>query len=310
MDQRDPTRTAIMAELDSVAAEATDAVGVFMAWPRLLETSARVLRSFGEAGRAMLRDHPILAIARECPAANHSLARPRGYSGDARLIDYLQRHESVSEVLEAATPRGRAILNWTLSLSASEAVRECHALLASLIDQTAERVDDAHVLSATAGHLREASLALDAQSIGRWVAMDEDAETVDEMAESHADLPGLVAVHGGLARLLARPMTHGSFDLAYATGLTQQIDGETVHRLASAMFRSLRSGGRMLIACLTKDLPEAGYMDAYMGWCPPLLDGQDMRTLLDQVPDGPGIRKRVFYGANGRMVYGMIDRPA
>jgi len=304
------TRAAVRDALDSVAEEATDTVGVFSAWPRLIQTSTDVLYRYGEAGRALLRDHPILAIARECPAANHSLARPRGYAGDARLIDYLHRHPSVLDAWEAATPRGRAILNWTISLGGAEAVRECHALLASLIDEAAERADDAQILAATAGHLREAGLALHAGSIARWVAMDEDAETVDEMAETHAALPGLVAVHQGFDRLLARPLTYGTFDFAYATGLTKALDDEAVRRLTMAMFHSLRRGGRMLFACLTSNLPEAAYLDAYMGWRPPLRDCGQMRCMLDAVPDAPGVRKRIFHGANGRMLYGFIERAA
>ena len=78
-------------------------------------------------------------LLHEEPATVRSFRRPRGYAGDARLIDFLYEHPAVDAELRSASPRGRTMNAMALASATSVAVQERRRLLARLLDATAER---------------------------------------------------------------------------------------------------------------------------------------------------------------------------
>ncbi|UFN48021.1 class I SAM-dependent methyltransferase [Roseomonas sp. OT10] len=302
------TRAGAWALLDDILAGSRDLVGVWENWPRLFELSRDILLRHGEAGVALLREHPVAAFTRECPLTNWSWHRPRGYPNDARLSDFFYGHGSIAESVSGASPRGQDLLAFHQQGGLAEAIRERRALLARLVDSTAERVGEAEVLTLGAQHLREAALVSHATELRRWVALDRDAETAEEIADAFADLPALTALPISLERTMLHPLEFGRFDLVYAATGCEYLADREARRLVEAMFAVLKPGGQALLASLQPDLPELGYMTAYMDWRPALRGEAQLRSLLDCIPDAACTRKSVFSGCNGRIAYALLER--
>lgn len=306
------SRARVWRALDGIADAARDTPGVWSAWPRLMGLARGALDELGPGeGLAVLRDHPLAAVTRECPVTNWAWLRPRGYTNDARLADFLYGHECVAESLEGATDRGRAIAGWNGGTGLAEAIRERRGVLARLVDETVEREEDgAEVLALAAQHLREASLARHAGAVARWVALDRDTESVDEIAADYAHLPGLEAHACSLERTMIQPAEHGRFHLVYAANAVEYLGDVPARRLARAMFEALRPGGRMLLASLVPGIPESGYMDAYMDWRPVARDESGLLAALSSIPAAAVARRATFTGANGRIAYALVQRAA
>ena len=303
------TKTGVWSLLDDIAAGARDLPGIWDAWPRLIELSRDILLRHGEDGLALLREHPVAALTRECPMTNWAWQQPRGYANDARLSDFFYGHGNVAESVAAASPLGQDVLAFLRATGLGEAIRERRCLLARMVDRTVERVgEEAEILSLGSQHLREAALSHHAMDVRRWVALDRDPESAGEIAEAFADLPGLVVLPVSLERTMLHPLEFGRFDLVYAATACEVFADREARRLVEAMFAVLKPGGRALVATLRPDLPEAGYMAAYMGWRPALRGEASLRAILDAVPDAACTRKMVFPGANGRILYGLLER--
>src|SRR5215472_1831923 len=102
--------------------------------------------------------HPVCELLYEDPFTHRAFAKPRGYAGDAVMMDYIY---GLGEALQAAndsTPLGRAIFRYLGTQPASNAVRYRRRLLASLIDHVSDR-GSSSVLAIAAGHLREVELS-------------------------------------------------------------------------------------------------------------------------------------------------------
>ncbi len=301
------TRRALWAALDDITEEAADVAGVFSAWPRLEALCRQVLARDGDAGRDMLRAHPVAELTRQDPLTAWSYHKPRGYAGDARLFDYVYGHQAVAGSLAAATARGRDIHAFIKREAAAEAVRDRRTLLARLVDDTVETTDWAEILTLGAAHLREAELAEYAADVGRWVALEADQESLDELAEAHADrIPGLEMVNATPQRLILQPLHYGRFDLVYAAGLLESLEDRAAGRMVAAMFQAVKPGGRMLVSNLVHDLRGEGYMDAFMDWRMVTRAEPELAELLH--PLEAVARLQVFRSANGAMVHALVTK--
>src|SRR5437660_1117721 len=103
-----------------------------------------------------VRAHPALHVVHEDPLIERCFTRPRGYPGDAVMLDFLYRHQANRNLVERASRRGQAILAVGATTPASRAVRNRCRLLADEIDALCARNPGADVLSIACGHLREA----------------------------------------------------------------------------------------------------------------------------------------------------------
>jgi hypothetical protein len=147
--------------------------------------------------------HPAATFVLQDPFTNWSHKKPRGYSGDATLIDFIYGHESVAEKIAATSELGRSVFQYTQSAPAPIAVRERRDFMANLVDRAAlERRQKIDVLSIAAGHLREAkqSAALEAGMIARWVALDQDVESLRNITRANSVQPFQGNVRGLIAR--------------------------------------------------------------------------------------------------------------
>ncbi|WP_431285528.1 hypothetical protein ACQW02_12265 [Humitalea sp. 24SJ18S-53] len=302
--------------LDGLVAEAHGLDGILVAW-RKFRYALRSLHSNGstadwQTACSILRAHPLHALALEDPFTRHAVVKPRGYPGDAVLLDYVYRLGAAPRQLREATPAGRDVNAVTTELSLPVAARERCRILARTVDATAHRCRGrgAEILALAGGHLREASIAHAPAEGGvlRWISLDQDPLSADEAARSHAHLPCIVPICAPVGPLMSRPLLHGRFDLIYSASLFNYLDRETALAMLAAMLLALKPGGQALIAFTSSGLLDAPYFDAVQDWQLDTRDDSSVQDLLDSLPPDEIASKRVMHGTNGDLLYGLLTR--
>lgn len=231
------------------------------------------------------RTRPLRELLHEDPFTGRAFNKPRGYAGDAVLMDYIYGPEDGRPQPEASE-LGRMIFEFTTSAPASQGVRARRRYMANVIDRLAEETRRPHVLSLAAGHLREADLAsaVRQRRLGRFVALDADRLSLEEIQRCYGEF-GVETVPANLRLLLLGKRELGEFDLIYSTGLFDYLADSTGRRLVTAMFQMLRPGGRLVVANFLPGIRDVGYMETYMDWTLIYRDRQDMVRLTLDLPE-------------------------
>src|SRR5688572_4255281 len=152
----------LVALFDSVAAAFESGV-TYPAMAQLVEGLAALgATSRGsdwiERAKNVARRHPIARFVFDCPFTAHSATKPRGYPGDAQLIDFIYRHPATSPAEQQASEFGRSVLLHNTDSPAPAAVRARRHLTATYISDVVSRRPGAHVMSVACGHARELEL--------------------------------------------------------------------------------------------------------------------------------------------------------
>lgn len=211
--------------------------------------------------------HSIRSLVHQDPITYRSFSKPRGYAGDAVLLDYLYQNPSAIDKLRSASAIGKAICNYHISSPSAESVRWRREILSKIIDETAARVPDAEILAVACGHLREASQssAVHNNQIKRLVAFDQDNESLKTINTDKNGSP-IECVPGNIKDLISHKTKIGSFDFIYSAGLYDYLDDKIARTLSKVLFGMLKKDGRLLIANFVPGNKECGYMEAFMGW--------------------------------------------
>jgi SAM-dependent methyltransferase len=214
----------------------------------------------------LLRAHPLLELLHQNPLARRAFVKPRGYPGDAPLVDMFLHGAEADEAREAS-PLGRMLLLRDHATPFAAAMRERRDYLTALIDDVANAVAMPHVLAVGAGHLRELqlSLAVRRRRIGRFVALDQDAEALERGVHDCA-APWVEAVARGPGAAMDGTFAPDAFDLVYAGGVFDTLRGGYAHRLVRALFALLRPGGRLVVSNGVPDQYDVGYIEAVGDW--------------------------------------------
>jgi extracellular factor (EF) 3-hydroxypalmitic acid methyl ester biosynthesis protein len=265
-------------------------------------------KDWSQAVEACLR-HPVKGLLHQDPFTRRAFSKPRGYAGDAVLLDYVYGREEGWPPPEDTTELGRAIFEYTTQSAACEGVRARRGFVAEQLDRLVDEVARPHVLSIAAGHLREAALsaAVKRRKLGRFVALDADARSLKEVERCYGRC-GVETKHANIRQLLTRKVNLGQFDFVYSTGLFDYLQQPTAQRLAWNMFQMLRSGGRLVVANFLPGIPDLGYMESYMAW--PLIyrTRLEMMGVSSEIPQ-PQIREvRVFTEENQNIIFLQITK--
>lgn len=231
-----------------------------MANPELWEQSRMAVES----------NASLLASLSKCPYIQRARAKPRGYAGDAVMMDYLYGLFS-PDLLKGLDAVGEEIFRTTTNSAAAGAVRYRRRLISNAIDFACQ-VPEQNVLSVACGHLREAecSLAVNAQQFGNFYALDHDSESLQVVAESYGHL-GVTPVRSSVARILAgKPTPEMPTDLPlhfiYSAGLYDYLDEPTAAALTAKLAGMLAPQGRILLANFLPSHKDVGFMEAVMDW--------------------------------------------
>lgn len=216
------------------------------------------------------------------PFTLHAYSRPRGYPGDAELLDYIYRKRDAGTAITSA---GAEIMRFTVNSPAPRAVRYRRTYLAKLIDETAGSHQNARMLSIAAGHLREVELSVAVREgkVGEIIALDQDAESLKVIARDYGHLP-IRTVQASVRHLLANKVDLGHFHLVYAAGLFDYLDDSVAKRLVERMWAMAHPGGRVMIANFLPDIPDVGYMEAFMDWWLIYREESQVRDLFSTIP--------------------------
>src|SRR5688572_8985348 len=97
------------------------------------------------------RQHPLHHLLLESPFTRRAFEKPRGYAGDAVLMDLIYGLQPKSEL----SPLGGMLYGYEFDSPCFQSVRTRRAVLAREIDLAATGQATARVLSVASGHLRE-----------------------------------------------------------------------------------------------------------------------------------------------------------
>ncbi len=254
-------------------------------------------------------EHPLAAIVNEDPMTKRALDKPRGYAGDAVMMDYLYGIHSSHEADAQASRLGREIHRYIQQCPAGQAVRERRRHIASLIDRRAAARFRPSVLAIASGHLREAELsgALRRGAVGRFVALDADAESLREVTAHYAAL-GVDTVHASVRHILARKVHLETFDFVYAAGLFDYLTDNVARALTARMFEMTAPGGQMLIPNFAPQVRDRAYMETFMDWWLIYRDEFDMAMIAAGIDAAQITSYDVYSDPEGAVIYLLVNK--
>jgi hypothetical protein len=255
-----------------------------------------------------VRRHSIFAQLLADPMTRQAFTKPRGYPGDADLIDFIYGSEVSGAGLNAASPAGRAVYAYNVETIASQGVRNRRDYIAKVIDEIAERKPKTEVLSVACGYLRELKQCspTSLRAISRFVGLDHDPQTTNYLThQAYSDFVEPLTASIGV--LLRKEIDLGFFDLIYAAGIYDYLQDDLFIALTRRLWEMCRSGGTLLIANVTLDNPHIGYLEACMDWRFVLRDEERISLLLDAAI-GPNHGAKLFREPTGIVAFAKLEK--
>lgn len=253
---------------------------------------------------AWCRAHPLHALVLQDPFTHRAASKPRGYAGDAVMMDYIYTGKPPA----GTTAPGAEVFNATTCAGMGLSVRYRRQLLKSLIDDTVVSHAAPRLLSVASGHCREleGSLAETPHFAGEFVALDQDPLSCAEVASVHASHRVRVVNHG-VRDLVSGPLaaTLGHFDLIYSAGLYDYLPDVLARRLTQRLLSLLRPGGRLLLANFVPGGTGRGYMELFMDWTLVLRNEAAMRALAEAAGAAHTV---TFHDPHRNVVYAELQR--
>lgn len=208
--------------------------------------------------RSAYLGHPLRSIMLEDPYIARCVAKPRGYAGDAELIDLIYSRKPPA----SASRRGQRIFQLGIEFQASEGVRQRR-------DHAEQFVGEAfaqgkRILCLASGHFREGD-PLIGRDIGNIELVDQDPLSLDVVRERFG--ASARCHEANVFSYLRGAIARGEqFDLVYTLGLTDYLDDRAMgllHKMAKAV---LAPGGEFILANFVPGHLAIGWMDAVMEW--------------------------------------------
>ncbi|HWA26652.1 MAG TPA: class I SAM-dependent methyltransferase [Lacunisphaera sp.] len=257
---------------------------------------------------AICRRHRLGQLLLDDPLTRRSFTQPRGYAGDAELLDIIYARDWRG-ITPPPTAVGQAIFAHTIHCKAPTAVRQRRDLLAQQIDEACRRTPAPHILSVACGHLRELALSRSYREglVGRFVGLDQDALSLAEVTRSLPDT-AVETIPGSVKLLFGGALAREQFDFIYTAGLYDYLDEPFAQRLTARLFAMLRPGGRLLAANFGEGVEDAGYMEAFMNWTLIYRNEADMHRLAAAVPSGDVAALQIFADSAGAVLYLQLER--
>ncbi len=230
-----------------------------------------------------LLNHPLKYILFKDPISYRCFNKPRGYSGDAVIIDMIFQHSSM--IFSNVSNIGKNIYDYTSNTPASKAVRYRKKYLARLIDDAATIKNKPNVLSLACGHVREIELsdAFRKKALGSFVGIDRDIQTI-RFVKDRYPCCGITALNNSVYNILKGKCVLKDFDLIYASGLYDYLTDSVATRLTSILFNSLLPKGVLLIANFLPNIKDIGYIESYLSWHMIYRDEKIVEKLIQEVP--------------------------
>jgi hypothetical protein len=253
-------------------------------------------------------NHPVSELLHQDPFTYRAFSKPRGYAGDAVMMDYIYGLGDAEPAARQATPLGRAIFEYMGTRPSALGVRYRRQLIANLIDRVAGN-GGTSVLALAAGHLREvaSSRAVREGRIREYVAFDQDEASLAVVAHDYAHL-GVRTIPGSVRQILSGKVNPGQFDFVYAAGLFDYLNAPVATALTRLMFDMTRPGGLMLIPNFLPGVKDRGYMESFMDWHLIYRDHADMQALASALPREAVADCRIFDDKDDAITFLLVSK--
>ncbi len=230
------------------------------------------------------------------PITRHSYSKPRGYPGDAVLLDYLYDFEgAATKARSLLCPGGAAVSQAVWNNVEAQSVRWRRDYLAREIRQAA--ANGLSVLSVAAGHMRELDI-LQAEPRVPVAALDQDASSLEVVTERH---PYVTAHHTTIVDVLVGRTDICGAGLVYSAGLFDYLEDRAAVRLVRKLWDL--TGVRLIVANFAPYPVNLGSMELVMDWHLTYRNESEMRALWElALPEGR-FELEVFRDPVGGVVY-------
>ncbi len=255
-----------------------------------------------------LRQHSILDVLHQDPFTRRAFHKPRGYAGDAGLMDHIYISDEGLPI-PSATLTGEKIFRQTTRSSACQAVAGRRALIADFIDNLARKVDRPDILSLASGHLREADIssAIRRRQVNRLVAIDSDAQSLEEISKSY-NRCNIECVEASARQVISGSVDAGTFDFIYSSGLYDYLSDGIATKLTARLFSKLNPGGFLLLTNFLPNIECVGYMETYMDWNLIYRNRCQMIQLTELIPEFEVAHVSAFAEEQLNIVFCLVER--
>ena len=226
--------------------------------------------------------HELHQMMLEDPYTGRAFHKPRGYAGDAEIMDYLYYRNPPA----GASSLGQQLFAITTMLPNSLSIADRRHRVAQLIDNAADaRHRPVRVLAVASGHLREAELstAIRRGAVREIVALDQDLRSLEVVQRDYSRLP-IKCAPQSIQRLLTPRPDLGKFDVIYSAGMFNYLPDPLAWRLFSFMFDLLSPGGTLMAANFLPGNANRAYMESFMDWRIIMRDETQMMQLVSELP--------------------------
>lgn len=254
--------------------------------------------------------HPIAEFALGCPVTRRSNEKPRGYPGDAPLLDLIYGVGDALMTPHPATIAGQVHF-YVVHSTACRAVRWRRQIIAAEIAGAAAREPSgAAMLSVACGHLREIELLSPStlDGIREFHALDQDADSLAEIERRYGHIRALKLVNGSVKSILRKRTRFDGLDFVYSAGLFDYLTPPIAMRLIEHMFGFLKPGGRLLVANFTPAVEDVGYMETFMGWRLIYRTKEELNQLFAGLPQTEIAGFNKFEDEKGAVAYAVVEK--
>jgi hypothetical protein len=253
--------------------------------------------------------HPVRFLVHQDPLTERAYFKPRGFPGDAVLLDLFYGEEGIRPYVDEATPLGQEIYRYTSAGMTATALRRRKEVLATMIDRVSDTLSETHIMTIGCGHLREAGLsqAVQQKRIERFLAVDRDADCLRVVREKWGPF-GVETAESTVNELIDAAPGLGTFNLVYAAGPYDLLPRPMAMRLTNALFEATRSGGLLLVTNFLEGIKDVGYMEAFMDWRIHHRDAAEMFALTGGLPEDEIADRRTFAEETGGIVFLAVRR--
>lgn len=249
--------------------------------------------------RDICRSHPIAAQLREDPFTRRSFLKPRGYTGDPEMLDFIFASDKVPTHVGAL---GASVFSYTTTGPAPRSVRARAAMIARTIDDMAPR-RPLRVLAVMSGHLWEAGLsqAMMEGGVEKYVAFDQDARTLAAI-DARGYGPAITTYQGALRPLFRGKSVFRNFDIVYSP-LCDNLPDAMASHFIGALLNAVAPGGRLIVSNFAPELVDAGYMEAFMDWNLLYRNEWEMMELAANLPPEQIAERRSYRDPHGNIAF-------
>lgn len=245
--------------------------------------------------------HPVAKLLLQEPITRWSFQKPRGYSGDAVLIDYIYR---LKPCTVADSYIGRELNGLIEHTGSSHAVRWRSNHVAEEIQKLQGELDrKIDVISVASGHLRELAYISEANTkINRFVCIDQDEQSNQVVRNTYSHHPFVEVIDESINHVLKRKLDGQEFDFIYSSGLFDYLNDKVASKMIEILYTNLRPGGTMIIPNFLKGIKEKAYMETFMKWNLIYRNEDDMERLCAPLNLNT-TQKELYYDDMKRVVY-------